>query len=65
MTHIFFIAVDKAETIASNYSRDLQSLSIRRGDILILVYFPRLPVSANNLPVFEDFSDTPHKISSS
>ena len=27
-THTFFIAVNKVETIASNYSTDLQSLSI-------------------------------------
>ena len=46
-THTFFIAVNKTETIASNYSTDdLQSLSIRRGDSHWFVS-PRVPVSAN------------------
>ena len=62
MTHFFYSRkqfLPEAETIASNYSTDPPSLSIRRKDLPILVHFSPSSFSANNLPVFEIFQTLP------
>ena len=69
MTHTFLIAVNKFQLrLKPSRQTILQTCRLSPSDGEISPFWfisSRLPVSANNLPVFEKFSDAPHQNSSS